>query len=272
MTPHQKEYKAFAVKLDGPPDEQGRFTGYAATFGNVDKGGDLIEPGAFTKTLQEMKVVPILAYHDTTRPVGVSVTMVQDAKGLRVEGQLALEVQDARELYALMQIGAVKAMSIGYYAIQKKWQGPVRHLQELKLVEFSLVVFPMNDNAIVTDVKQVGTKDATWALRGLLGMIETGSSLLAAQPSDPDLIMEGILTALAAMVADEVAGISEPDEADESYSEVMTMSVTSAIKHLESLLTREPAEATHAKEAAPTVDEPATVATQLAQITALLRG
>jgi HK97 family phage prohead protease len=35
-------------------------------FGNVDSYGDVIEPGAFAKTLQENPVVPILWQHDPT--------------------------------------------------------------------------------------------------------------------------------------------------------------------------------------------------------------
>ena len=39
--------------------EEGQFTGYLSTFGNVDAGDDMIEPGAFKKTLREKKVFPL---------------------------------------------------------------------------------------------------------------------------------------------------------------------------------------------------------------------
>jgi HK97 family phage prohead protease len=106
-------------------------------FGNVDQGNDLIEPGAFTKTLQENPEVPILWAHDPDQPIGVSATMTQDGKGLRVEGQLAMEVQRARELHALMKMGAIKGLSIGYRTVKRSFKGAVRHLEELKLGEFS---------------------------------------------------------------------------------------------------------------------------------------
>jgi uncharacterized protein len=147
------ETRAFELKLDSPPDDEGRFTGYAAVFGNVDKGKDLIEPGAFRKSIQENPQVPILWQHNPDEPIGVSGYMVEDGKGLKVDGQLAMEVQRAREVHALMKMGAIKGLSIGYNTIKRNFKGGVRHLQEVALGEFSPVVFGMNPLAQVTSVK-----------------------------------------------------------------------------------------------------------------------
>ena len=163
------EHKALEFKLDAPPDDEGRFSGYAAVFSNVDFGNDVIEPGAFTKTLRDNPSVPILWQHDPHEPIGVSTRMTQDVKGLRVEGQLAMEVQRARETHALMKLGAIKGMSIGYNTIKRHFKGQVRHLQELALGEFSPVTFPMNPQAGIHAVKAEDRDEALTVIGALLG-------------------------------------------------------------------------------------------------------
>jgi HK97 family phage prohead protease len=208
------ERKSFALKLDGPPDDEGRFTGYAAVFGNVDQGNDLIEPGAFTKTLSENPEVPILWAHNPDEPIGVSASMAEDGKGLRVEGQLAMDVQRARELHALMKIGAIKGLSIGYRTVQRSFKGAVRHLQELKLGEFSLVTFPMNTLAGVDGVKDLYGWEATEGLSCLLCMMRAGADFMveetregdtadaAAHADDPRLARQAVASEIAELGAD----------------------------------------------------------------------
>lgn len=40
------EYKVLQFKADEYEEDTGIFSGYAAVFGNVDSGGDIIEPGS----------------------------------------------------------------------------------------------------------------------------------------------------------------------------------------------------------------------------------
>ena len=47
------EYKSFVFQLEDANEESGEFSGYAAVFGNVDSGRDVIERGAFSKTIRE---------------------------------------------------------------------------------------------------------------------------------------------------------------------------------------------------------------------------
>jgi HK97 family phage prohead protease len=136
-------------------DEQGIFEGYAAVFGNEDLGGDIIEPGAFRKTLQENPNLPILWQHDPKEVIGVTLQAWEDGKGLRVKGQLNLETWRGREAYALLKQGALRGLSIGYQAIKEIWEGSKRRLKEIRLYEWSLVTFPMNLEAQVIAVKTV---------------------------------------------------------------------------------------------------------------------
>jgi HK97 family phage prohead protease len=107
-------------------DDTGRIKGYAAVFGNEDKGGDIIEPGAFTKTIQETGgQVPILWQHDRYEPIGVSTSLEQDRKGLLIDGQLNMDVQRAREARSLLNQKALQGLSIGYQTVKHAYDGPV---------------------------------------------------------------------------------------------------------------------------------------------------
>ena len=47
------EFKTIEFALEDYDEEEGTFSGYGAVFSNIDSGGDIIEPGAFTKTIAE---------------------------------------------------------------------------------------------------------------------------------------------------------------------------------------------------------------------------
>jgi HK97 family phage prohead protease len=53
--------------------EEGVFKGYASVFGNRDYGGDVVEEGAFAKTLKDRggRIV-LLDGHDTSQRLGVA--------------------------------------------------------------------------------------------------------------------------------------------------------------------------------------------------------
>ena len=155
-----KERKTFCLKLNVLTDA-GEFTGYASTFGNIDLGNDIVDTGAFKKTIKESKAkIPILDHHDPKRQIGWNISAAEDERGLLVTGKLDLNVQLARERYSLMkmarEVGADVGLSIGYQTIKSepdKNDPSVRRLKELKLLEYSVVVFPMNPEANIDTVK-----------------------------------------------------------------------------------------------------------------------
>ncbi|CAI2719746.1 HK97 family phage prohead protease [Nitrospina watsonii] len=169
------EYKSFAFKLDDVSDS-GRFQGYAATFGNVDLGLDVVHKGAFLHSLLETQGrVPILDHHDPARQVGWNLEAREDDYGLFVRGQLDLNVQAARERHSLMkmaaQIGGHTGLSIGFQTVREETDANdfrLRHLKEIRLLEYSLVTFPMNPEAGVTRVKTHGPLALANSLQSLL--------------------------------------------------------------------------------------------------------
>ncbi len=98
------EIRAFPMDIRALEDD-GRITAYASTFGNVYDVGwgekEVMEKGAFAKTLKERKGRPILWQHNPAQPIGVELSATEDDKGLLVEVQLNLDVQLAREVRSL---------------------------------------------------------------------------------------------------------------------------------------------------------------------------
>lgn len=143
--------------------DDGAFEGYASVFGNRDGGGDIVEPGAFTKTLRERtpRGVKMLADHDPTKRIGVWEEMREDDKGLFVKGRLLVEKAIGKEAHIDLKAGALDGMSIGYRVKSDAYDGRrrARLLKEVDLLEVSLVSFPMNEAARVTAVKSLRPDD-----------------------------------------------------------------------------------------------------------------
>ena len=142
--------------------DAGNFQGLASVYGNVDLGGDVVMPGAFTKTIQSRGgEVPLLFAHDMKQPIGLG-KLTDTAAGLQIDGQLVLSVGKAKEAYDLLKARVLKGLSIGYDTIKSDVVNGIRRLQELKLFEVSLVTVPMNELATVSSVKTDG--NLAWQL------------------------------------------------------------------------------------------------------------
>lgn len=153
------QHKAVALTLKKEPDQDGVFEGYASVFGVVDQGMDVVERGAFRKSLGSRKV-KMLWQHDMSQPIGVWDEIYEDERGLFVRGRLLKEVAKGREAMALLRAGAIDSMSIGYRTMEAvpEGDGRVRKLTEVDLFEISLVTFPMLPDAKVTNVKSIVTE------------------------------------------------------------------------------------------------------------------
>lgn len=139
--------------------EDGHFTGYGSVFGNRDSYGDIVQPGAFLKSLadhEEKGSMPKLFWqHDPWKPIGKWLSMEEDATGLKVTGQLNMQVQQGREAYALLKAGDIDGLSIGYRIGKAEDTDDALLLKELDLVEVSVVSLGANDQALVSAVKTI---------------------------------------------------------------------------------------------------------------------
>lgn len=150
----------FPVEIKLAADaKEGTVEGYGSMFSLMDRGGDIVLPGAYTKSLKEwrkMKQLPAMLWsHNTDEPIGIWTEMEEDEKGLKVKGELILDVPQAKVVHSLMKAKAVRGMSIGYRTKQSDWDRTTgaRLLKEVELFELSLVAIPMLKEAQVTSVK-----------------------------------------------------------------------------------------------------------------------
>lgn len=141
----------------------GTIKGYASLFGLRDQGGDIVQPGAFAASLASGRSVAMLWNHDKSLPpIGVWTKVIEDEKGLYVEGRLFIDTPLAASIYASLKGGGLKGLSIGYVTKRSKKTADGRLLYDIELWEISLVNFPMLAEASVSDVKSY--EDGNFAL------------------------------------------------------------------------------------------------------------
>ncbi len=134
-----------------------RIAGYASVFGVPDSGGDVVLPGAFAGNA---KRVPLLWQHDVREPIGFVEKFSEDGRGLRVVARVVASGRGAQAA-SLLGAGAIDGLSFGYRvkaASPDRARG-LRQLQQVELIEVSLVTFPMQPLARVLGISTVAQGD-----------------------------------------------------------------------------------------------------------------
>lgn len=140
--------------------ETGEFEGYGSVFGVKDSYSDIVVSGAFKKTLDEWKekgrLPAMLWQHDMSEPIGIYTEMKEDENGLYVKGKLLIDADPlAKRAHAHMEAGSLSGLSIGYTLDDWEYDSEKDAfiLKEINLWEVSLVTFPANDEARISNVK-----------------------------------------------------------------------------------------------------------------------
>jgi hypothetical protein len=142
-------------------DEDARtFSGLAATW-DLDLGGDVIKQGAFKRTLglwkKSKRPLPLIDSHNdfsVRNVVGKLVEAEETSEGLEASFEM-IDGPDGEEVFRRVKGGYVDGLSIGYQAVKVKYPdteeeqaaGIYRYLEEIKLREISVVLWPMQPNA-----------------------------------------------------------------------------------------------------------------------------
>lgn len=160
--------KAAIKDVDG---KKGIVTGYFANFNNVDGDGDIILPGAFTKSIRENGPasgnprIKHLLNHYSSQPLGEIMVLQEDGKGLYYESQIGTHALGV-DFVKMVESNLITEHSIGYETV--KWRShdsltyemwgkeyPVRELVELKLWEgSSLTAWGANERTPLTGLKE----------------------------------------------------------------------------------------------------------------------
>jgi HK97 family phage prohead protease len=150
------ENKTFTIdNLKAVDDEPRTIEGFGSIFNNIDSYGDIVLPGAFVKSIKKRKP-KMLWQHRSDMPIGAWDVVKETPEGLYLKGRI-FDTQMGNDAYTLLKGGAIDGLSIGYttkqYEIDSK--ANTRKLKEVELFETSLVTFPANEKATVTNVKSL---------------------------------------------------------------------------------------------------------------------
>ena len=155
-----KEFQKRDLNFRASVNDEGIFEGYLSTYDDVDSYGTYFMPGAWDKSIERFnsgEVVPVLWSHDRKMPIGKFTELKSDEKGLWGRGKLTLEDPQAKIAYAHMKDGSVMGLSVGfeldYDNVIYNRMLDALGIAEADLFECSVVVFPANTNAKITNFK-----------------------------------------------------------------------------------------------------------------------
>ena len=190
---------------------EGRFSGYASVFGNLDSKNDIIMPGAYDEVLKSGDAVPVYVNHGWLRgelPIGSWSGLKQDSRGLFGDAGLIMQMPSAVNAYWAMKSGLVTGLSVAiipdHRTSERKADG-TRVIHNIKMMkEISIVNDPANESSRVVSVKFREEMDSVRDIKDFENFLRDagGFSKGAAQ----------VLTAK----AKELFGLRDADENDEA--------------------------------------------------------
>ncbi|MBL0375214.1 HK97 family phage prohead protease [Rhizobium sp. KVB221] len=172
--------------IKAQPD--GMISGYASPFGGApDFQGDIVAPGAFTRTLREQKaegVVPaMLWHHKQDEPIGKWLSIAEDGFGLAVTGQINLKTEYGLKAFNHIVGGSATGLSIGFL-LPEGGRNYNRDgsftLTDIDLIEISVTPTPANRRARIATVKSINSKTELVDLLREAGLAKTAAQRVAA--------------------------------------------------------------------------------------------
>lgn len=131
--------------------------GVLSSFGNVDSDGDVINRGAFKKTLEERGPkadrprIKHLLDHDTRKAIGVFKDLEETAEGLEYTSVLGQHTL-GRDVMAMYEDGIITEHSIGFEILDFEQDGEITLIKEARLWEgSSLQAWGANPNTPVKE-------------------------------------------------------------------------------------------------------------------------
>lgn len=143
--------------------EEDTVEGHASIFNIIDEGDDIVDPGAFTKTLAERipkNLVKFIDSHiwDCFHTLGSVKSGGEDTQGMFFKAKIS-KAPSAQDTKIKMLEGHIDRLSFGYDPIivswEKRGEKMIRHLKEVKLFEITACPIAMNDMAMITAVKSI---------------------------------------------------------------------------------------------------------------------
>ncbi|MBN8511561.1 MAG: HK97 family phage prohead protease [Rickettsiales bacterium] len=126
--------------------------GYASVFDVADSQNDIVAKGAFKNTSH--RDVRLLWQHDITKPIGVITSLEEDEYGLKMEAEINNSTSLGAEVSSLIKQKAVSGLSVGFSIKSSNYNKlGNRIIEEVELMEISVVTFPANSMAEINNIK-----------------------------------------------------------------------------------------------------------------------
>jgi len=135
----------FHMKMVESDKARRQIEGYASTR-DLDRTGEVIEPGSFADSLRDFMANPVLTYmHDWADPIGKVIDARIDEVGLFIRAEIS---ETAEKVWKLIEEGILRAFSIGYEVVEEKALDGINHILRLRLYEVAIVSIPANQRAL----------------------------------------------------------------------------------------------------------------------------
>ncbi len=161
--------------------KQGIVSGYFAVFGNKDLDGDIIEPGAFTKTVMERgpqgkQLIKYLLDHDKNKVVAKITNLYEDSKGLRYEAKIGTHTA-GQDFQKMIESELINQHSFGFRTIKEQYdaQSKSNMIKEVMMYEGSAVQF-LGANPETTFIDLKSEEDAFEYLSRLEKFVKTSDA------------------------------------------------------------------------------------------------
>jgi HK97 family phage prohead protease len=161
--------------------KQGVVSGYFAVFGNRDLDGDIIEPGAFTKTVMERgpqgkQLIKYLLDHDKNKVVAKITNLYEDNKGLRYEAKIGTHAA-GQDFQKMIESELINQHSFGFRTIKEQFdqEAKANLIKEVMMYEGSAVQF-LGANPETTFIDLKSEADAFEYLSRLEKFVKTSDA------------------------------------------------------------------------------------------------
>jgi HK97 family phage prohead protease len=172
------EYKFITGAVEDIDTNKRVVTGYLSKFGNIDLDNDIMDKGAFTKTLQERKSnIFFLNQHNWSQPHGKFATLEVDEYGLKFESNPLPDTTYSNDTLKLYEAGIIKEHSVGFLTMKSEYirETDKRVIKEVKLYEGSNVTLGANPDAIFTGLKSFTKEDISEREKAILKAFRNGT-------------------------------------------------------------------------------------------------
>ena len=161
--------------------KQGIVSGYFAMFGNKDLDGDVIEPGAFTKTVMERgpqgkQLIKYLLDHDKNKVVAKMNNLYEDQRGLRYEAKIGTHAA-GQDFQKMIESELINQHSFGFRTIKEEFdqEAKMNRIREVMMYEGSAVQF-LGANPETTFIDLKSEADAFEYLTRLEKFVKTSDA------------------------------------------------------------------------------------------------